>query len=397
MRGRYFVALAFVGAAVGVGLLTFLGWEPFDAVRQKLKPETAHERYTRSLLESGLADTALAREWLAAAGRSLQNPVPLTAPFTEQALIDPARPLGLGYAVELERGQAFTVTVDVQTDVPGRVFIDLFDPAAAGSSEPRPVASARDAETTLSHDARASGRYVLRIQPELLRGGRVRITSAPSPSLAFPVKDAKPQSIRSVFGDPRDAGVRRHEGVDIFAPRGTPVVAATDGLVVRVGESEKGGRVVWLLDPLRGVSLYYAHLDAQHVSAGDVVRTGETLGTVGNTGNARGTPPHLHFGIYARGEGAIDPEAFIRPVPAAATSPAVSASILGGWGTARRRAPLRASPSSDAPVVGTLGPESPIRIEGTLGPWVRTTVTDGATAFVETRALDLRPPSASGG
>ena len=393
MRGRYLVALAFlVGAAATVGLLTFLGWKPFDVVRQKLRPETAHERYTRSLLESGLSDTALAREWLASAARSLENPVPLTAPFTEHAVIDAARPLSLGYAVELKRGQAFTVQVQLETDVPGLVFVDLFEPRSIGEPQPRAIASARDADMTLSHEARSSGRYVLRIQPELLRGGRVRVVSSPAPSLAFPVKDAKPQSIRSVFGDARDAGVRRHEGIDIFAPRGTPVVASTDGLVVRVGETERGGRVVWLLDPVRGVSLYYAHLDVQHVSAGAIVRTGDTLGTVGNTGNARTTPPHLHFGIYARGEGAIDPEAFIRPVPSAAPAAGLKASTLGGWATARRRAPLRSSPSPGGAVVGTLAPDSPVRIEGALGAWVRTTVADGGSAFVEAKALDVSPP-----
>ena len=313
MRRRYLAALAFLlGAAAAVALLTLLGWEPFDAVRQKLRPETPHEAYTRSLLESGLADTALAREWLDSAKRSLANPVPLPAPFTEQAVIDAARPLSLGYSVELKRGQTFTVQVQLETDVPGRVFVDLFEPQRDGVTERRAVASAGMGETSLSHEARRSGRYVLRAQPELLRGGRVRVVSTPAPSLAFPVKDARPQSIGSVFGDPRDAGVRRHEGVDIFAPRGTPVVAASDGLVVRVGETARGGRVVWVLDPRRGISTYYAHLDAQHVSTGAIVRAGETLGTVGNTGNARTTPPHLHFGIYAHGEGAIDPEGFIR-------------------------------------------------------------------------------------
>jgi murein DD-endopeptidase MepM/ murein hydrolase activator NlpD len=374
-----------------VGLLTFLGWEPFVAVRQKLRPETPHEGYTRSLLESGLSDTALAREWLDSANRSLENPVPLPAPFTEQALIDAARPLSLGYAVELRRGQAFAVQVQLETDVPGRVFVDLFEPKAEGAAGRRAVASARERETSLSHEARTSGRYVLRVQPELLRGGRVRVVSTPAPSLAFPVKNAPPQSIRSVFGDPRDAGVRRHEGVDIFAPRGTPVLAATDGLVVRVGETARGGRVVWLLDPRRGISTYYAHLDEQHVSTGAIVRAGETLGTVGTTGNARTTPPHLHFGIYARGEGAIDPEAFIRPVAVAAPAPALKASTLGEWATVKRRAPLRASPSPAGAIVGTLAPASTIRIEGALGAWVRTRTADETSAFVEARALEVIP------
>ena len=398
MRRHALLALSFLaGSAATLGLLTYVGWGPLDAVRQKLRPDTPHERYTRSLLESGLAGSALAREWLAAASRSLEGPVPLTTPFTEQALLDPARPLGLGYAVELKRGQAFTVQVQVETDVPGQVFVDLFEPETGERSERRPVASAREGETTLSHEARRSGRYVLRIQPELLRGGRVRVASSPAPSLAFPVKGGGSQSIRSVFGDPRDAGARRHEGVDIFAPRGTPVVAATDGLVVRVGETARGGRVVWLLDPSRRVSLYYAHLDEHKVRTGAIVRAGETLGTVGNTGNARSTPPHLHFGIYASGEGAIDPDAFIRPLPGRAPRPSLSASALGAWATVRRPASLRAAPSQAAAVVGALGPDAPVRVEGLLESWVRTSTRGHASAFVEARALEIPRTSAEGG
>jgi peptidoglycan LD-endopeptidase LytH len=120
-----------------------------------------------------------------------------------------------------------------------------------------------------------------------------------------------------VFGDPRDGGRRRHEGVDIFAKRGTPVLSASSGVVTRVGEGGLGGRVVWVWDPARSLLLYYAHLQEQLVSTGTRVRAGEPIGTVGNTGNARTTPPHLHFGIYRRGAGAIDPEAFIAPVTAA--------------------------------------------------------------------------------
>lgn len=59
----------------------------------------------------------------------------------------------------------------------------------------------------------------------------------------------------------------------------------------------RGGKVVWMRDEARGMSLYYAHLDSQHVAAGAYVRPGDTLGFVGKTGNARTTPPHLHFGI----------------------------------------------------------------------------------------------------
>ena len=94
----------------------------------------------------------------------------------------------------------------------------------------------------------------------------------------------------------------------MFAPRGTPVLAGAAGRVSRVQETPVGGRVVWLQTDAG--SLYYAHLDRQLVEPGARVAAGDTLGTVGNTGNAAATPPHLHFGVYGR-RGAVDPEPFV--------------------------------------------------------------------------------------
>jgi len=102
-------------------------------------------------------------------------------------------------------------------------------------------------------------------------------------------------------------GDRLHEGQDIFAQRGTPVLSATDGYVVRIGENSLGGQTVSILGA-GGRSYYYAHLDsyAANLAIGDHVTTQTILGYVGNTGNAAGGPTHLHFGVYAR-EGALNP------------------------------------------------------------------------------------------
>jgi murein DD-endopeptidase MepM/ murein hydrolase activator NlpD len=128
-------------------------------------------------------------------------------------------------------------------------------------------------------------------------------------ALASPVRGVRAASVRSTFGARRSGG-RRHQGADIFAPRGTPVVSAHDGLVVHVGTNPLGGIVVHTLGR-RGVLCYYAHLDrvAPGVHAGLPVSEGTVLGTVGNTGNARTTPPHLHFEArpLAWGLRAVDP------------------------------------------------------------------------------------------
>ena len=134
--------------------------------------------------------------------------------------------------------------------------------------------------------------------------------------LAFPVDGVDGSAIWSGFGAERDGGRRAHRGVDIFAARGTPVLAATDGWVTRVETTRVGGNVVWMQPLFGNMRVYYAHLHEQWVEPGDFVLAGEPLGAVGNTGNAITTPPHLHFGVYVRRPGvrggARDPVEFLR-------------------------------------------------------------------------------------
>lgn len=87
-----------------------------------------------------------------------------------------------------------------------------------------------------------------------------------------------------------------HKGVDIFAKKGTPVVAATSGLVVRCGNIAMGGNIVLVLGPKWRLH-YYAHLQDITTSSFSWVSRGEAIGTVGDTGNAAGKPPHLHYAI----------------------------------------------------------------------------------------------------
>lgn len=128
----------------------------------------------------------------------------------------------------------------------------------------------------------------------------------PPSSLPVPVQGVRPRQIADTFGAPRGTD-RTHAGVDIFAKRGTPVLSATRGVVAAVREGGLGGRQVWVLGPARERH-YYAHLEdwQPDLAAGDVVEPGTPLGTVGTSGNARGTPPHLHYGIYGA-SGAYDP------------------------------------------------------------------------------------------
>jgi hypothetical protein len=123
--------------------------------------------------------------------------------------------------------------------------------------------------------------------------------------LVFPVSGAR-SNIGSFFGDSRSGGKRKHEGIDIFAKKSTPVVAVCDGYITAVENGGLGGKSVWLRSNDGDWSAYYAHLDVQKVVAGQYVQQGDILGTVGNTGNAKYTPSHLHFCIYTY-TGAINP------------------------------------------------------------------------------------------
>ena len=138
-------------------------------------------------------------------------------------------------------------------------------------------------------------------------------TRAISKSLAFPVA-GKRSNIGSFWGADRDGGRRRHQGIDIFAKKGTPVVAISDGVISSKGNTPRGGKVLWLQSSKHPWTAYYAHLDKQFVKEGQYVRKGQVLGTVGKTGNARTTPAHLHFGMYTN-RGAINPLPYVKYSP----------------------------------------------------------------------------------
>jgi murein DD-endopeptidase MepM/ murein hydrolase activator NlpD len=131
-------------------------------------------------------------------------------------------------------------------------------------------------------------------------------TQTPDTRLAMPLEDVRKKSISDTWQAARGEG-RKHEGQDIFATRGTPILSATSGYIYKIGENNLGGQTVSVIGK-GGRVYYYAHLDsyARGIKIGDRVTTRTVLGYVGTTGNAQGTPPHLHFGVYTS-TGAINP------------------------------------------------------------------------------------------
>jgi murein DD-endopeptidase MepM/ murein hydrolase activator NlpD len=145
------------------------------------------------------------------------------------------------------------------------------------------------------------------LQPELTAGGYV-----------FPVYGPQAE-FGDTFGAFRgDVPGNWHHGDDLFAPLGTPVLACADGTVFSVGWNDVGGNRLWLRDG-QGNEFYYAHLSAYSPAAknGHRVKAGEVVGFIGNTGDAEGTPYHLHFEVHpvaylALGyDGAVDPTPYL--------------------------------------------------------------------------------------
>ena len=136
---------------------------------------------------------------------------------------------------------------------------------------------------------------------------RLELSNKPAATqLRVPVRSITKRRIADTFGAPRGGG-RLHEGLDIFAAAGTPVVSATGGIVSRVSTNTLGGLVIYTYGA-GGRTYYYAHLSRYgRFKEGDFIKPGDVLGYVGNTGNARGTPPHLHFGIYEMNWTAVNP------------------------------------------------------------------------------------------
>jgi peptidoglycan LD-endopeptidase LytH len=135
-------------------------------------------------------------------------------------------------------------------------------------------------------------------------GSVVLPQSLPVPPLALllPVVGAHVRDLHDNFDETR-GGTRRHEAIDILAPRGSPVVAAVDGTIAKLFTSQQGGLTIYEFDVAGDYCYYYAHLDryAPGLAEGMAVRRGDRLGDVGTTGNAPKNTPHLHFAVFRLG------------------------------------------------------------------------------------------------
>ena len=280
-------------------------------------PTSAHKAHGFQLAQGDLARSALGQDWVRQSEAALFDPEPISTPFETATSFRPTEPTAMGYGFRAKSGKRIEVELELEGDDAPEIFIDLYRleaglPVYVASGPPAPATGRPQKSRSIELDLLQDADYVLRVQPELESAGQYRLSIRAVPRLEFPVDGFDTGAIQSGFGAARDGGRRSHHGVDIFAPRGTPAVAAVDARVSRVQTTGRGGNVVWLRPLFGNLRLYYAHLDSQTVKPGQYVFAGEKIGTVGNTGNARTTPPHLHFGVYVRRRGgAWDPYPFL--------------------------------------------------------------------------------------
>lgn len=192
--------------------------------------KTPHEQYADKLDDNGLEKTPAGKAWLAASKAALEQPVTIRLPYRQQGYFpsDKSRALGLQFAAHRGERLSFILTRNTGERLP--LYADLFQQTA---STPAQLHAADTAETEFSVDIEETGNYILRLQPQLYDGGRYQLSVSVGPSLGYPVSGNKTRA-GSFWGDDRDGGKRLHEGVDLFAPKRTPVIAAADGYVTGV-------------------------------------------------------------------------------------------------------------------------------------------------------------------
>jgi len=284
------------------------------------KPSSPHEIYQRKLIAAGLDRSSLGLSWINSSLTSNDKALNISIPYKETGYFPEDKTPSHFYKFAVVKGQKISISLSKKSANTSPIYLDVWE--IKETEILNHIASADTLGSVLELDIRDSGAYLLRIQPELLQSWGYTLEITSGPSLGFPTKTGG-KNIKSFWGDGRDNNIRKHEGVDIFGSFRSPVLATSDGRVTRVNENNLGGKVIWFKPKGKDYTLYYAHLDEQIAIEGQEFLAGETLGLMGNTGNAKSTPTHLHFGIYTS-SGAIDPFPFINPdlkVPANISAP----------------------------------------------------------------------------
>lgn len=245
--------------------------------------------------------------WDYAGSFALEHPHLLLDSYSEYGTTKAGIADANAFQINLKPGQRLIASYKIDSFfMPA--FLEIWVNDVAGK---KLLASADSLLKIVNYFSKSGGNYIVKFQPKMEVNINFELVIQIAAGLDFPIDSKSKSNIGSLWGDPRDGGVRKHEGIDIFAAKGSNILAEADGTIAYIDETEIGGKVVSLRPKSEDFTIYHAHLDEQKVKAGDIVSKGQIIGTVGNTGNAKTTAPHLHLGIYGR-SGAVDPLYFVK-------------------------------------------------------------------------------------
>ena len=388
MKPLFILLTILLTLALPVGLTTELitayGYTIVQSASSSVRGQyPVRQQLVRELTDESTYPLSLIEEWEWQARHSLDEPLPLLLPYAEGWLASPDNTQVVTFTVLAQEGRVLEVSTQRDATAQGGLVIELF---ALEGDYKQPVASIGPNDNQLRWPVSNSGTYRIRVQSTPGTAGAFALAFDERFALDFPVDTDAADPVRSFFGMPRDGGKREHHGIDIFAPRNTPVIAAADGYVSRVGTSKRGGLHIWQRASDESGkalgTLYYAHLEDTFVTAGTWIDRGTPIGSVGNSGNAISTPPHLHFGLYQRFKGPLDPLPLTGPMQ----RPPVSLSNGHRWpvwvSINRESVNVRAGPGTEFTVMATVGRDELVQVEAATDGWLRVRTGNGETGFL---------------
>ncbi|WP_124979290.1 M23 family metallopeptidase [Nonlabens xiamenensis] len=336
---------------------------------------TRREVYVRSLKKQ----PEILQRWNQKLEIALQDEIILDKPFYEQVITDSSNAFTSGYMVKIAQGEILSVKLKADDGVPLPWILEIYDEKQNWLEE----AEITENGLELNYFTHASSSPRLILQAQLGVTSQAQLMVQKKAYYGFPLVRKTNASIKSFWGASRDGGSRSHEGNDLFASRGHPVVAVSNGRVTSIRNRGLGGKQIWIRDTKIGLAQYYAHLNDWNVKHGDQVIKGDTIGFVGNTGNARTTAPHLHFGIYQDGK-AVDPKPYIWQPSLPDSSPPLP--WLEDPAATGFSANLRQSPDAASQILQDLK-QSKVSILGSSGNWYHVRSSLGKTGFAHKSIL----------
>ncbi|TLV00692.1 peptidoglycan DD-metalloendopeptidase family protein [Dyadobacter luticola] len=352
-------------------------------------PVTPREHYEKELYQAKLEQTAAGQTWLRVSEQALSDSVFSVAPYQERIFLGDSVP-AQALRLKIPQGRKLVIMpVRSSGDSSAHFFMELFKIKTNGKTQR--LDYLKEDTGTLVFENDDQDTLLLRLQTGLNEKLTVTLSLATLPTLSFPVAGHSMADVISAWGAERDGGVRSHEGIDIRARRGTPVVASQNGFVTQTGTNNLGGKIVFLSSLSNPYSLYYAHLDSQLVSVGQRVTLGDTLGLAGNTGNAITTAPHLHFGVYARSAGAVNPLPFINDKEEKLPDLPKESQWLGDTVLIRKKTNIYSSSQLGmSEKIGSLPANTIVRILGQMSKGYRVQLENGTKGYIPTVPLQAR-------